>query len=66
MEYLPKEPAILVSSINMLLRDDEFDSLESLCINFDRDPDELKSYLADSGYVYSEEQQQFRPAGYDN
>lgn len=66
MEYLPKEPAILVSSINMLLRDEEFESLESLCINFDREPDELKSYLADAGYVYSEEQKQFRPAGYDN
>ena len=41
MEYLPQDPAILVSSINMLLRDEEFDSLESLCINFDREPDEL-------------------------
>lgn len=66
MEYLPQDPAILVSSINMLLRDDEFDTLESLCINFDRDSEELKSYLADAGYVYSEEQKQFRPAGYDN
>lgn len=66
MEYLPKDPAILVSSINMLLRDEEFDSLESLCINFDRDPQELKEYLAANGYVYSEEQKQFRPEGYDN
>lgn len=66
MEYLPKDPAILVSSINMLLRDEEFDSLESLCINFDREPDELKEYLAAHGYVYSEDQKQFRPEGYDN
>ncbi len=66
MEYLPQDPAILVSSINMLLRDDEFDTLESLCINFDRDSEELRSYLADAGYVYSEEQKQFRPVGYDN
>ncbi|MBO4724507.1 MAG: DUF4250 domain-containing protein [Bacteroidaceae bacterium] len=66
MEYLPKDPAILVSSINMLLRDEEFDSLESLCINFDRAPQELKEYLAANGYVYSEEQKQFRPEGYDN
>ena len=28
MEYLPKDPAILVSSINMLLRDEEFDTLQ--------------------------------------
>ena len=27
MDYLPKEPAILVSSVNMLLRDEEFDTL---------------------------------------
>ena len=34
MEYLPKDPAILVSSVNMLLRDEEFDTLEShmLCL----------------------------------
>ena len=31
MEYLPKDPAILVSAINMLLRDEEFDTLEELC-----------------------------------
>lgn len=66
MEYLPKDPAILVSSINMLLRDEEFDTLESLCINFDRDPQELKEYLLGQGYVYSEGQKQFRPEGYDN
>ncbi|MBO6079019.1 MAG: DUF4250 domain-containing protein [Bacteroidaceae bacterium] len=65
MEYLPKDPAILVSSINMLLRDEEFDSLESLCIDFNREPQELKEYLAGHGYVYSETQKQFRPAGYD-
>ena len=32
MDYLPKDPAILVSSVNMLLRDEEFDTLESLCV----------------------------------
>ena len=63
MEYLPKDPAILVSSINMLLRDEEFDSLESLCYAFSREPKEIKDYLFDKGFVYSE--QQFRPIGYD-
>ena len=34
MDYLPKDPAILVSSVNMLLRDEEFDTLEAtvLCL----------------------------------
>lgn len=42
MDYLPEDPAILVSSINMLLRDEEFDSLESLCFAFNRNPEEIK------------------------
>lgn len=65
MEYLPLDPAILVSSINMLLRDEEFDSLESLCYCFDREPEEVKDYLLQHGYVWSESQKQMRPVGYD-
>ena len=65
MDYLPKDPAILVSSVNMLLRDEEFDSLESLCYAFGREPEEIKDYLEDNGYVWSEQQKQFRPIGYD-
>lgn len=65
MEYLPSDPAILVSSINMLLRDEEFDSLESLCYNFNREPDEIKAYLLQYEYVYCESQRQFRPVGFD-
>lgn len=65
MEYLPKDPAILVSSVNMLLRDDEYDTLESLCYAFDREPDDIKDYLLQAGFVYSEPQRQFRPIDYD-
>lgn len=65
MEYLPKDPAILVSSINMLLRDEEYDSLEQLCYAFGREPQEVKNYLDHYGYVYSEEQKQMRPKGFD-
>ena len=50
MDYLPKDPAILVSSVNMLLRDE---------------PKDIKNYLYGHGFVYSEEQKQFRPIGYD-
>ncbi len=66
MDYLPTDPAILVSSINMLLRDEEFDTLEALCYNFGKDPQEVKNYLQKHGYVYSEEQRQMRPIGYNN
>ena len=65
MNHLPNDPMMLLSSINMLLRDEEYDSLESLCYAFDRQPDEIKSRLEAEGYVWSEEQKQFRPAGYD-
>ena len=65
MEYLPKDPAILVSSVNMLLRDEEFDSLESLCYAFNREPQEIKDYLHGYGFVWSDNQKQFRPIGYD-
>ncbi len=55
---------MLVSAVNMLLRDEEFDSLESLCCYFDKEPEEIKSYLKGQGFVYDEEQKQFRPLGY--
>ena len=54
---------MLVSAINMLLRDDEFDTLEALCDNFDRDMEEMKAYLLEQGYEYNEAQRQMRPVG---
>ncbi len=65
MDHLPKDPAILVSSVNMLLRDNEYDSFEELCHCFNRNPDELKAFLKENGYVYSEEQKQIRPCDFD-
>ena len=49
----------------MLLRDEEFDSLESLCYAFSREAKEIKDYLMKYGFVWSEHQKQFRPVGYD-
>ncbi len=49
----------------MLLRDEEFDSLESLCYNFNTDPEKIKAILLEAGYIYSEDQEQFRPIGFD-
>lgn len=66
MDFLPHDPAILVSAVNMLLRDEEFDSLESLCYNFNQEPEQLKAYLLQHGFVFSREQLQFRPVGYDD
>ena len=66
MDFLPKDPAILVSSVNMLLRDEEFDTLEALCFAFSRDPKQIKEYLYNRGFVWSEQQKQFRPSGTTN
>ncbi|MBO4674255.1 MAG: DUF4250 domain-containing protein [Bacteroidaceae bacterium] len=55
MDRLPKDPFMLVSSINMLLRDKEFESLEDICSYFDREVQELESCLANIGYAYSKE-----------
>jgi hypothetical protein len=49
----------------MLLRDEEFDTLEALCYHFGTEPKTIRSYLYEYGYVYSEQQKQFRPEGYD-
>lgn len=65
MEHLPKDPAILVSAVNMLLRDEEFDTLHSLCVYFNETEEHLCAMLYKEGYVYSEAQKQFRPIGFD-
>ena len=44
----------------MLLRDDEFESLEDLCASFVRDPEEMMEFLRQSGYEYNVEQKQFK------
>ena len=60
MNELPKNPYMMVSAVNMLLRDGEFESLEELCAYFDREPEEMKALLRESGYEYNTEQKQFR------
>lgn len=65
MDHLPNDPAILVSSVNMLLRDNEYDTFEELCNCFNRNPEEVKKFLGQNGYVYNEEQKQIRPIGFD-
>lgn len=61
MDNLPQDPFMLVSSINMLLRDGEYDSLEDLCYSFDRNEEELKTELLKHGYAYNEQLKQMRP-----
>lgn len=58
MQDLPQDPFMLMSAINMKLRD-EYESLDSLCADLDIDKSELTTKLAEAGFKYSEENKKF-------
>ncbi|MBO5618440.1 MAG: DUF4250 domain-containing protein [Paludibacteraceae bacterium] len=55
---IPSNPDMLVSFVNMKLRD-EYSSLEELCDNLDLNIDELCQNLQNAGYTYSPEARRF-------
>lgn len=57
---IPKDPYILVSFINMKLRDRCFESLTDLCDSLDISEDDIKTKLEDAGFQYDKESKQFR------
>lgn len=56
---LPKDPHILLSMINMKLRD-KYSTFESLCDDLDVDKQEIEMILANIGYQYSPKVNQFK------
>lgn len=50
---LPKDPAMLMSIVNMKFRDEGYTSLEELCEALDIDRDELTATLAKAGLEYN-------------
>lgn len=58
METLPRDPAILLSFINMKLRNN-YPSLAALCDDLDADEEEIRNILASIGYAYSKEKNAF-------
>ena len=56
---LPKDPVILLSYINTLLRD-EYASLSSLCEDLQVDEQELRKTLSSIGYEYDSTLNRFR------
>lgn len=56
---LPKDPNMLVSLINMKLRD-EYPDLASLCAGLDIDRAELEQTLSEAGYTYQPATNSFR------
>lgn len=55
---MPKDPAMLLSFVNMKLRD-FYGSLDNLCEELDADKQEVMDRLAAIDYHYSEERNQF-------
>jgi len=57
--YIPKDPEMLYSIINMKLRD-KYSSLEDLCYDEDVDKNEIETILNGAGYFYNEENNCFK------
>ena len=56
MDHLPlNDIPMLVSSINFLLRDEEFENLDQICYCFDVERSEMDRILATQGYRYLEQ-----------
>ena len=55
---LPSDPIMLLSVINMKLRD-QYASLDALCEDMDVSREAIADDLAQIGYEYSEERNQF-------
>ena len=58
MENIPSDPMMLLSFINMKLRD-QYDSLDELCASMDIDRSELESRLGEAGFEYNPQQNKF-------
>ncbi len=56
---LPKDPFILLSMINMKLRDC-YSSLDALCNDMDEDKNEIISILSSAGFEYDENTNSFK------
>jgi hypothetical protein len=55
---VPKDPAMLLSYVNLKLRD-YYGSLDALCEDLDLDRQEIADRLAGIDYHYDEERNQF-------
>lgn len=56
MDHLPLDDIpMLVSCINFLLRDEEFENLDQICYCFGVEREEIDRLLASQGYAYQEQ-----------
>ena len=57
---LPSDPFMLLSFINMKLRDGEYENLNDLCQSLGVEESEIKNKLSEVGFDYIESIRQFR------
>lgn len=58
-KYALMDPYILVSAVNMALRD-EYSSLDDLCKAYEIEQKDLCKKLKKAGFIYNQEQNQFK------
>ena len=58
-DFLPSDPAMLLSYVNMRLRDDYPEGLDSMCAALDIPRYALVSALAEAGFEYSPDNNKF-------
>ena len=59
MNQLPQDPFMLLSTVNMLLRDGAFDSLDDLAAAYGTPADDITRRLAEAGFEYLPEARRF-------
>ena len=57
---IPEDPYMLLSFINMKLRDGEYETLEELCESLDCRAEDIKETLKSAGFDYMDSAKQFR------
>lgn len=57
---IPQDPFMLLSFVNMKLRDGDYEDLSDLCHSLGCSEEEIKQKLKDAGFEYNETQRQFR------
>ncbi|MBE6325622.1 MAG: DUF4250 domain-containing protein [Bacteroidales bacterium] len=58
MENIPSDPMMLLSFLNMKLRD-FYSNLDELCNALDLDKEEIVKKMAEAGFEYNESQNKF-------
>lgn len=57
---LPQDPFMLLSMVNMKLRDGGYESLDDMCLSLGVDKEEITQRLHAAGFDYNPDIRQFR------